>query len=76
MKSVHKKTAYEDLVLGILLYCCETWSVPKQQLNILQMIRNSCVRAMCKVTMWHVRVREHRTTHVTRERRVQFGPFE
>ena len=40
VKKVHKKTAYEGLVLSILLYGCEsseTWSQPKSQLNRLQM---------------------------------------
>ena len=74
IKNVHKKTAYEGLVLSILLYGCETWGLPKQQLNRLQMFHNSCVRAMCRVTMWHVR--EHRITQVSLERRMQLEPFE
>ena len=74
IKNVHKKTAYEGLVLSILLYGCETWSLPKQQLNRLQMFHNSCVRAMCRVTMWHVR--EHRITQLSLERRMQLEPFE
>ena len=56
----HKKTAYEGLILSILLYGCETWSLPKQVLNRLQLFHNNCVRAMCRVSMWHVR--EHRIT--------------
>ena len=43
IKNVHKKTAYEGLVLSILLYGCETWSLTKQQLNRvnrLQMFHN------------------------------------
>jgi hypothetical protein len=32
---MHKKTAYEGLVLSIQLYGCETWGLPKQQLNRL-----------------------------------------
>ena len=51
IKNVHKKTAYEGLVLSILLYGCETWSLPKQQLKRLQMFHNNCVRAMCRVNM-------------------------
>jgi hypothetical protein len=73
---VHKKTAYEGLVLSILFYGCETWSLPKQQLNRLQMFHNLCVRAMCRVTMWHASVREHKITQVSLERRMQLEPFE
>ena len=51
IKNVHKKTAYEGLVLSILLYGCETWSLTKQQLYRLQMFHTRCVRAMYRVTM-------------------------
>ena len=74
IKNVHKKTAYEGLVLSILLYGCETWSLTKQQLNRLQMFHNRCVRAMCRVTMWHVR--EHRITQQSLESRIQLEPFQ
>jgi hypothetical protein len=58
-----RKIAYEGLAIGILVYCCETWSLPKQQLIRLQMFHNSCVRLtvramsayVCRVTMWQVR---------------------
>ena len=49
-----KKTAYEGLVLSILLFGCELWGLPKSQLKRLRMFHNSCVRAMCRVTMWNV----------------------
>ena len=42
IKNVHKKTAYEGLVLSILLYGYETWSLPKQQLKRLQMFQLIC----------------------------------
>ena len=74
IKDVHKKNAYEGLVLSILLYGCETWSLTKQQLNRLQMFHNRCVRAMCRVTMWHVR--EHRITQQSLESRIQLEPFQ
>ena len=37
--------ASEGLVLSILLYECESWSLPKPQANRLQIFHNSCVRA-------------------------------
>ena len=75
-----RKIAYEGLAIGILVYCCETWSLPKQQLNRLQMFHNSCVRltvrAMCRVTMWHVREHKIMITQVSPELRMQLEPFE
>jgi hypothetical protein len=45
INNTHKKTAYEGLILSILLYGCETFSLPKQLLNRLQLFHNNCVRA-------------------------------
>ena len=38
------------------------------------MSHNSCVRTMCRATMWHVR--EHKITQLSLERRMQLEPFE
>jgi hypothetical protein len=73
IKNSHKKTAYEGLILSILLYGCESWSLPKLLLNRLQIFHNRCVRAMCRVSMWHVR--EYRITQVNLESRLQLEPF-
>ena len=73
INNTHKKIAYEGLILSILLYGCETWSLPKQVLNRLQLFHNNCVRAMCRVSMWHVR--EHRITQANLEHRLQREPF-
>jgi hypothetical protein len=73
INNTHKKTAYEGLILSILLYGCETWSLPKQVLNRLQLFHNNCVRAMCRVSMWHVR--EHRITQANLESRLRLEPF-
>jgi hypothetical protein len=51
-----KKIAYEGLVLGILLYGFETWSLPKQQQYWL--VHRYFITTV--VTMWHVR--EHTVT--------------
>ena len=74
IKNAHKKTAYEGLILSILLYGCETWSLPKHVLNRLQLFHNNCVRAMCRVSMWHVQ--EHRITLVNLESRLKLQPFQ
>jgi hypothetical protein len=73
IKNSHKKTAYEGLILSILLFGCESWSLPKLLLNRLQLFHNRCVRAMCKVSMWHVR--EYRITQANLESRLQLEPF-
>ena len=63
----------EGLILSILLYGCESWSLPKLLLNRLQIFHNRCVRAMCRVSMWHVR--EYRITQANLESRLQLEPF-
>ena len=74
IRNAHKKTAYEGLILSILLYGCESWSLPKLLLNRLQLFHNRCVRAMCRVSMWHVR--EYRITQANLESRLQLEPFQ
>jgi hypothetical protein len=74
IKNSHKKTAYEGLILSILLYGCETWSLTKQQQRRLQLFHNSCVRAMCRVTMWHVR--EYKISQANLEHRLLLEPFD
>jgi hypothetical protein len=73
IKNSHKKTAYRGLILSILLYGCESWSLPKLLLNRLQNLHSRCVRAMCRVSMWHVR--EFRITQATLESKMQLEPF-
>jgi hypothetical protein len=74
IKNSHKKTAYEGLILSILLYGCETWSLTKQQQRRLHLFHNSCVRAMCRVTMWHVR--EYKISQANLEHRLLLEPFD
>lgn len=50
-----KRNAYEGLVLGLLLYGSEAWSLTQNLLRRLQMFHNRCVRVMCRVTLWHMR---------------------
>ena len=79
IKNEHKKTAYEGLELGILLPAvgCKLSCLPKSQLNCLnrlQIFHDSIVRAICRVTMWHVG--EHIITQLSLERRMQLKPFQ
>ena len=55
VKLAHKKGAYEGLVLGLLLYGSESWSLTQELRRRLQMFHNRCVRMMCRVTLWHMR---------------------
>jgi len=55
-----KREAYVALVLSILLYRCEGWSLTAALWGKLRSFHHRCARSMCRVTMWHVR--EHRIT--------------
>jgi len=46
---------YNSLVLGILLYGCESWVLTEMLRAKLEAFHNRCVRAMCGVTRTHVR---------------------
>ena len=49
----HKKTAYEGLILSILLFGSECWSLTADARRRLSCFHNRCVRQMCRVTKWH-----------------------
>jgi len=55
-----KREAYVALVLAILLYGCEGWSLTAALWGKLRRFHHRCARSMCRITMWHVR--EHRIT--------------
>ena len=46
---------YNSLVLGILLYGCESWVLTEMLRAKLDAFHNRCVHAMCGVTCTHVR---------------------
>ena len=48
-----KRRAYEALVLSVLLYGCECWSLTEVHLNRLRAFHHRCVRTICRVTLWH-----------------------
>ena len=43
VKLVYKKSAYEGLVLGLLLYGSESWSLTQELKRRLQTFHNRCV---------------------------------
>jgi len=49
-----KRVVYNGLVLAILLYGSESWSMTEVLMNRLRVFQAACVRAMCRVTMHHV----------------------
>jgi len=50
---VHKKIAYEELILSILLFGSESWSLNANARRRLNTFHNRCVRQMCRLTPWH-----------------------
>ena len=49
-----KKGSYEGLILSILLYGSESWSITEKLFQHLRVFHNRCVRAMSNVTMKNV----------------------
>ena len=50
-----KKVVYSALVLTILLYGSECWSLTEKLYNRLRAFHFRCVRSMCRVTRLHTR---------------------
>ena len=48
-----KRVVYEVLILAILLYGAESWSVTEEMLRRLRVFHARCVRAMCRVSRKH-----------------------
>ena len=73
IRTEHKRIAYEGIVMSILLYGCETWSLTCKLQRRLESFHNRCIRIMCRVTMWHVK--EHRITSESLLSRVNMHPM-
>ena len=52
LKLKDKGKIYSSLVLGILLYGCESWVLSQELRQKLDAFHNRCVRAMCNVTRY------------------------
>ena len=52
LKLKDKGKIYSSLVLGILLYGCESWVLSQELRQKLDAFHNRCVRAMCIVTRY------------------------
>ena len=55
-----KKVVYEGLILAILLYGSESWSLTEFLFDKLRAFHARCTRAMCRVNRWHTH--KHRIT--------------
>ena len=49
-----KRAVFESIILSILLYGCESWSLTELHLQRLRLFHAQCLRAMCRVTRKHV----------------------
>ena len=50
-----KRIVYIGLILSILLYGSECWSLTEKLYNSLRCFHARCIRAMCRVTRYHTR---------------------
>jgi len=55
-----KRAVFESIILSILLYGCESWSLTERHRQRLRVFHAQCLRAMCRVTRKHVW--DHHTT--------------
>lgn len=69
----HKKLAFEGLILSILLYGSEAWTVSARTRKRLQNFFNRCARTMCRVTRWHTW--KQRISQRTLEKRIGLRTF-
>ena len=57
-----KKIVYLALIITILLYGSESWSLTEKLLHKLRLFHRRCIRAMCRVNRLHTRQHHIRTT--------------
>ena len=51
VKPAHKAQTYESIVMGLLLYGSETWSLTEQLKTRLRSFHHRCVRAMYRINL-------------------------
>ena len=74
MTNEAKVAVYNSLVLSILLFGCESWSLTQRLRNKLRTFHRGCVRDMCLLNMWHVQ--QYRITAQDLEKRLGIRSFE
>ena len=68
-----KKMVYLSMVLSIVLYGSESWSVSAEMMRKLESFHRMCIRSMCRINMWHVR--EHKISTGTLLKRTGILPI-
>ena len=53
VSSKAKRAVYTTVILSILLYGCECWSLTQRLLDRLRVFHHQCIRSMCRVTRKH-----------------------
>ena len=53
MNFAAKRAVYETIILSILLYGAESWSLTEHHRHQLRVFHTQCLRAMCRVTRKH-----------------------
>ena len=69
-----KRAVYVSVILAILLYGCECWSLTEKLVSRLRVFHNQCVRTMCRVTRKHTW--SHRISDETLRQRLHLHPVE
>ena len=58
-----KMRVFRTMVMSVLLYGAETWSVTKKEIRKLTIFQMRCLRDIVGVTLWH----RHRNSDILRE---------
>ena len=69
-----KRAVYEVLILALLLYGAESWSVTEEMRRRLRVFHARCLRAMCRVSRKHTR--QHHISTVALEQRLGLDPID
>ena len=69
-----KRAVYVSVILAILLYGCECWSLTEKLLSRLRVFHNQCVRTMCRVTRKHTW--DHRISDESLRQRLHLHPID
>jgi hypothetical protein len=73
ISAVAKRVVHVTVVLSILLYVCECWSLTEKTLTRLRVFHNQYIRTMCRVTRKHTW--EHTISNETLRNRLHLSPY-
>ena len=69
-----KSTAFTTLIMPILLYGCENWTLTEKLTERLRIFTRKCYRIMCRITM--LQVRKYRLKGKVPEERLKIGDIQ